>query len=85
MKIIKEIILKSMGNKTIRYNMLESKINGKTTYGIKIYEKYKERALEEAIEGISDSKEDVLNLINYLSENVVDTAHFKDIVEDYMY
>ncbi len=85
METIKEIVLKSMGNKTIHYRILENNKSGKTKYGIEICESYKDSTLKETIENISNSKEDVLNLINYLSENVIDTAHFKDVVEDYMY
>lgn len=84
MQIIKEIILKSMNNKTIRYGILESKENNDIKYGIGIYETYKGNTMNETFNDISDKKEVVINLINYLSENAVDTAHFKDIIEDYI-
>ena len=83
MQIIKKSILKSMG-KTICYGVLENNNNGKISYGIEISETYKNKTQNEKIENISDNKNTVIDLINYLSENVVDTAHFKDIVEDYI-
>lgn len=83
MQIIKEVNLSSMKNKTIRYAILESKVENKIAYGIYISENINGTVLEEKIERISESKDFVLNLINYLSENVIDTAHFKDIVGDY--
>lgn len=83
METIKEIVLKSMNNKTVRYDILENRKNGKISYGIKIFENYNGNVQEEVAENISDNKETVLKLINYLSENVIDTAHFKDVIEDY--
>lgn len=84
MQPIKEVILKSMGDKVIRYFLLvDHNDGGKTMYGICILEEINGTSLKEKIEGISENKDFVLELINYLSENVIDTAHFKDIVEDY--
>ncbi len=85
METIKEIVLKSMDSKTVRYSVVKSNECGKLKYGIEVCESCKNGTLKETVDNISDSKKEVLNLIDYLSENVIDTAHFKDIVEDYMY
>lgn len=85
METIKKIVLKSMNNKMVSYSIIKNNKEGKTIYGIEIRENHKNYTLKETVEDISDNKKYVLNLVNYLSENVIDTAHFKDIVKDYMY
>lgn len=84
MQIIKEVKLKSMGNKIIQYKLLTNKTyENKIMYGIAVSEKSGDNIIfEEKIEDISNDKSFVLNLINYLSDNAVDTAHFKDVIED---
>lgn len=56
-------------------------------YGIKISSVVGDSDEREdtAVELISRDKEIVEKLIEYLYENSVDTIHFKDVVEDYIF
>ena len=86
MKTIEEVVLKCVGDKIIQYFLLTNTDEyGKVMYGICISEQIKGNvSTRETIENISDDKNFVSDLINHLSENVIDTVHFKDIVDDYM-
>lgn len=86
MKTIEEVVLKCVGNKIIRYFLLTNTDEySKVMYGICISEQIKDNVLaKEKIENISDDKNFVSDIINHLSENIIDTVHFKDIVDDYM-
>lgn len=73
--------------KTIRYSIVEKLIDGFVHYGIKISSVVGDSDEREdtAVELISRDKEIVEKLIEYLYENSVDTIHFKDVVEDYIF
>lgn len=85
--IIKNFCEKSLPTaygKVIKYNICESEYSGHTHYGIHIIEQIGEDQIEETIENISPNKNFVCDLLTYLCENLIDTVHFKDIVEDYL-
>lgn len=85
--IIKNLLEKSitmMNNKIIKYNICEHKHDNQIHYGIQIIEKNGRNYKEEIIKGISPNKNFVYSLLLYLYENIIDTVHFKDIVNDYM-
>ncbi len=84
MEMIREITLKSMNNKIVRYYILENCESGQNKYGIGILEIFNGITKEEKVENISGSKTFVLNLIDYLCDNAVDTAHLEDIVVDFI-
>ena len=73
-----------MNNKIIKYNICEFECDGQMHYGIQIAEKSGRDYKEETIEGISPNKNFVYSLLLYLHENIIDTVHFKDIVNDYI-
>ena len=54
------------------------------TYGIELI--LRSNSINESVkvEDISRDKTEVLNLIDCLSENGVDTIHFRDVIEDYI-
>ncbi len=76
--------LSAMNNKVIKYNVCESKCDSQMHYGIQIVEDVGENHNEETIEGISTSENFVYNLLSYLYDNIIDTVHFRDIVDDYI-
>ena len=77
--------LHSMANKTIRYNLCETSDGDINHYEVQICENSPKINREETIESISPDKKFVCELIEYLCENVIDTAHFNDIVQDYIW
>lgn len=83
MKNLREVALKSMKNKSIRYFISKNEEGKDIKYGITILEICSGKKYEEKIENISNSESFVLNLIDFLYDNAIDTAHFKDIVEDF--
>ncbi len=83
MEIIREITLKSMENKIIRYFILKNCESAFIKYGIGIQEVCDGKFNEEKIENISSNKDFVLELIDYLCDHAIDTTHFRDIVEDF--
>lgn len=76
--------LSSMGGKIIRYNLCEVKYGSYIHYGIQIAEHIGKTHNKETLENISTNKDFVHELLLYLCENLIDTVHFKDIVEDYL-
>jgi len=83
-KNIYKLNQKNFLNRTIEYNLEENKKDNQILYGLevklisdKITEKVK-------IEDISNDINFVMNIMNYLYENAVDTIHCKDVIEDYM-
>lgn len=71
-------------SRIIEYNLCESNDINKKFYGIQV--KLISEAIKEEIkiEDISFNLDFVMNIINYLYENAVDTVHCKDIIEDYI-
>ncbi len=85
--IIKNIYEKKlpiMNNKILKYNLCEGEEGNRTNYGIQLTEDTDKIHREEIIWDISSDKNFVNNLLMYLSENVIDTVHFRDIIEDYI-
>lgn len=71
-------------NRTIEYNLEENVRDNQILYGLevklissKINEKVK-------IEDISNDVNFVMNIINYLYENAIDTVHCRDVIDDYI-
>ncbi len=85
--MIKNIYMLNQKNslgRVIEYNLYESGDISEKYYGIQvklISDKVKE---EIKIENISCDINFVMNIIDYLYENAVDTVHCKDIIEDYI-
>ncbi|MBQ2672121.1 MAG: hypothetical protein IJG00_04890 [Clostridia bacterium] len=71
-------------NKTVFYNLVKTKSEGKDSFGIQIVTKLRNYEEKEIINDISRKEDFVKKIINYLYENAVDTTHFKDVVEDYI-
>ena len=71
--------------KTVFYNLTCDKFGGKKNWGIQIITKTNGYAEEETIKNISLDEKFVKKIINYLYENSVDTIHFKDVIEDYIF
>jgi hypothetical protein len=74
-----------MGGKVIDYNVCEDEHDNAIHYGIQVTDRTGEDYNEEMIEDISPSKDFIYNLLMYLYENSIDTVHFRDIVEDYIF
>lgn len=75
------------GGRELEYNLCESEddsILDNKTYGIELI--LRSNSINESVkvEDISRDKTEVLNLIDCLSENGVDTIHFRDVIEDYI-
>ena len=78
---------RSFGGRELEYNLCESEIDSilsSKTYGIELV--LRSNSINESVkvEDISQDKKEVLNLIECLSENGIDTIHFRDVIEDYI-
>lgn len=78
---------RSFGGRKLEYNLCESEndsiLSGKT-YGIELILRSSSINESVKVEDISQDKTEVLNLIDCLSENGIDTIHFRDVIEDYI-
>lgn len=86
MKITKlcDSIQKTLNQRVLEYSLCENESEDGKLYGIQLASNSKNSNEKITIENISSKKDFVVNLINILHENCIDTIHFKDIVEDYI-
>lgn len=86
MKITKfyDLIQKSLNQRVLEYSLCENESEDGKSYGIQLASNSKNSSERITIENISSKKDFIINLINILYENSIDTIHFKDIVEDYI-
>ena len=77
---------RSFGGRKLEYNLCESENDSilNKTYGIELILRSADINESVRVEDISPNKREVLNLIDCLSENGVDTIHFRDVIEDYI-
>lgn len=86
MKITKlcDSIQKTLNQRVLEYSLCENESENGKSYGIQLVSNSRNSNEKIIIENISSKKDFVINLINILHENCIDTIHFKDIVEDYI-
>lgn len=77
---IHTLIQESLGGRVLEYNLYEDNRN----YGIELTLSSDSLNEKVKMDNISNDKEMVVELIDYLYENAVDTIHAKDVVEDYI-
>lgn len=64
------------------YSLSDTVIKGENMYGIEVSSLCDQKEISEAIHNISTSREEVINIIQYLYENSVKTEVFRDIISD---